>query len=185
MSVEDEEPRENILSLEEKKRLEKKLAWMQELKDKFYDTDGLTWDQIIDQKNYKQWAAYPPGCNDVPIMKARTRLSCPVYAALDNALVWDIRGKWDLAIKQRIDFEISEDYSYMRFYQCYKAPVVSDRDMYLEQFAVKDFPRPGDISLVSKSIVDLDECPEVKGKVRATLSEQFQIMTPVIDEKSG
>jgi hypothetical protein len=128
----NEELPDKILSQEEKNRLERKLLWMQELKDIFYGMDGLDWTQIIDENNYKQWAAYPPECNDVPIMKAQTRLSCPLYAVLDNVLVWKLRGQWDKAIVNRKDFEQNSDFSYMRFYQCYKVPIASDRDMYLE-----------------------------------------------------
>ena len=89
---------------------------MQEAKDRFYDTDGLDWNKIIDQKNYTQWEAFPPGCNGVSVMKVRTRLSIPMYAALDNLLVWDLRGKWEKTVKERKDFEIAPDCSYLRYY---------------------------------------------------------------------
>jgi len=80
--------------------------------------------------------------------------------------------------------ERSENYDYQRYYHCFKAPIVSDRDILLEQFTVSDFPRKGDIALCSRSVAD-DACPKVKGKVRATVFENFQVLTPVIDEKTG
>jgi hypothetical protein len=43
--------------------------------------------------------------------------------------------------------------------------------MLIEQWVMKDFPAKDDYSVISKSVENLDECPEVKGRVRADVLE--------------
>merc|ERR1711971_1200285 len=102
---------------------------------------------------------------------------------IDNALDWDLRSQWDKNVYGMKVFEESKEYR--RMYHCFKAPVVSDRDMHLEISYKIDFPRQGDFCSVTRSVVDLQECPEVKGKVRATVHENYQVLTPTTDPKTG
>ena len=150
----------------------------------FENRDGKDWQLHLDEPNFKQWWCYVENC-PVIWLKCRTVLKCPAELLRVVGQDLSIRETWDLQCKDFKKFFKTPDGSKCRFTFTFKSPaplMVSDREFYIQELTRKDWPQPGDIAMIAKSLPEHKELPIDGSKVRANMVISGFIYRPKIDE---
>ena len=96
------------------------------------------------------------------MMKVRSVLKAPVHSMLECSVNFEVRVQWDIKITDFKTYAMAPDYSSGRVGYNFISPMkafVADRDFYIQQYVRRNWPNPGDIAIMDKSLPLHPECP--------------------------
>lgn len=117
------------------------------------------------------------------MFKCRERFNTDVDSIVKVVIDPKVREQWDTKIVDWKLYFSTPDHSYSRLSFNFISPAkpfVDDRDFYLLQLVRRDFPEKGDVTLFQKSLPPHEECPNVRGRVRADMCINSLVYRPVI-----
>lgn len=154
----------------------------------YYGRDHYNWTEQIKKKGFTQHSTVPDGLDTV-MLKARATLNVNIFHVRQVCCNVKVRAQWETILYDLSGIDVSSDMNYMKSYYVFKSPRVMgfgvlDRDFFLSQDIVWDFPEKGMMTAYFHSIED-DRMPPMKGKVRATCHIMAMCLKPDKDPQTG
>ena len=117
------------------------------------------------------------------MFKVRTVVKAPLDVAIMCGCDFEVRQEWDNVLFDYRIFEQKKEVGFLRYAYTFKAVFpASDRDFYLQQRLVYDFPELGMVTLAVHSLPYSDEYPLQPRKVRGTI--QISMVMKAIKEQT-